>query len=432
MRNRKDSIINHIDKESYTDRGARDKAGASAVDDISEEEIKNFSSPEETDNTVEGKINSLPSGAGTAGSGAGALITESSVSEAGSGNAVPEVSGDEAGSPGSVFSSVGTGAASHDVSSGTVACTLLSGDANDGSNVTVPEEITEKKPVRIKSDKVAVEFRNVTKTYNLYKNDRQRFRAIFSSHIDCKVRNAISGFNMTIREGESVALLGRNGAGKSTLLKMITGVAYPTSGEIIVNGRVSALLELTAGFDPEFTGIENIFFRGELLGMKRDEIEKIVPAVVEFADIGDYMDQPVRTYSSGMKARLGFAINVNTDPDILIVDEALAVGDISFRRKCTESVRELVDEKNVTFLLVTHSPDAALEYCERGIVLKTGKMLFDGPIDEATDYYHEMLKKEDEIMKKKKADNLRIQMEKAEKEAAERRLKKEQVRGGAV
>ena len=185
-----------------------------------------------------------------------------------------------------------------------------------------------------------------------------------------------------------MALLGRNGAGKSTMLKMITEVAFPTKGEIEVNGRVSALLELTAGFDPEFTGLENIYFRGQLLGMKREEVDRILPNIIEFADIGDYMDQPVRTYSSGMKARLGFAINVNAEPEILIVDESLSVGDKNFRNKCLNKVNSIIEKDNVTLLFVTHSTGTAREFCKRGIVMVSGKIVFDGDIDEAIEIYN--------------------------------------------
>ena len=249
---------------------------------------------------------------------------------------------------------------------------------------------------------IAIQFKNVSKTYRLYKTDKQRFRAIFNKNVDCKIVNAVDNVSLDIKKGEAVALFGRNGAGKSTLLKMITQVTYPTTGEINVNGRVSALLELTAGFDSEFTGDENIEFRGHLLGLSEEEIKDLVPKVEEFAELGDYMDQPVRTYSSGMKARLGFGINVNIDPEILIVDEALSVGDVSFKRKCLEKVREMIDQEGITFLFVTHSTSVASEFCKRGIVMKKGKMKFDGDIEDAVKYYSDMIEKEDALRKKKK------------------------------
>ena len=236
----------------------------------------------------------------------------------------------------------------------------------------------------------AVVFKNVTKTYKLYKNDRARFKGLFSKKIPFKVNNAVNNMSFEINKGESVALFGRNGAGKSTILKIITGVAYPTEGEVIVNGQVSALLELGAGFDIESTGRENIYLKCSLMGLLDEEIAKIEDDIVEFADIGDYIDQPLRSYSSGMKARLGFAINANIHPDILIIDEALSVGDKNFQAKCKEKVAEIMSDRNVTLLFVTHSLNTAKDFCKRGIVLEKGKKMFDGNIDDAIAYYDAM------------------------------------------
>ena len=234
---------------------------------------------------------------------------------------------------------------------------------------------------------VVVKFTDVTKVYKLYKSDRARFKGLFSSKVRYKTNKAVNNLSFEVRRGESVALFGRNGAGKSTILKMVTGVTFPTEGEVYVNGKVSALLELGAGFDPESTGRENISFKCSLMGMTEEEIKAVEPAIVDFADIGDYMDQPLRSYSSGMKARLGFAINVNAQPDILIVDEALSVGDKAFRKKCSAKIDEIMADENVTLLFVTHSLVTAKEFCSRGIVLEKGKKLFDGPIDEAIEFY---------------------------------------------
>lgn len=250
----------------------------------------------------------------------------------------------------------------------------------------------------------AVVFKNVTKTYKLYKSDRARFKSLFSSKVPYKVNNAVNNMSFEIERGESVALFGRNGAGKSTILKMITGVAFPTEGEIIVNGQVSALLELSAGFDVESTGRENIYLKCSLMGLTDDEIKKIEDAIVEFADIGDYIDQPLRSYSSGMRARLGFAINANVQPDILIIDEALSVGDKAFRKKCSAKVAEIMADNSVTLLFVTHSLMTAKDFCKRGIVLEKGKMLFDGNIDEAIEFYDSLEikpKKDKRIFKEK-------------------------------
>lgn len=240
------------------------------------------------------------------------------------------------------------------------------------------------------NNEIAIRFTNVTKEYRLYKNDKARFRGLFSKRVKYKVNKASNNLNFEIRRGEAVSFIGRNGAGKSTILKMITGVTYPTTGDVEVNGTISALLELSAGFDPEFTGRENIYLKCELMGIPKDTIAEMEPAIIEFADIGEYIDQPMRSYSSGMKSRLGFAICVNSQPDILIVDEALSVGDRNFRRKCTAKVKEIMADESVTLLFVTHSLDAARDFCERGIVLERGKKLFDGEIDEAIEFYDAM------------------------------------------
>jgi teichoic acid transport system ATP-binding protein len=187
---------------------------------------------------------------------------------------------------------------------------------------------------------------------------QHRFLGIFSNRIPFKEVYANRDLSFTIARGESVAVMGKNGAGKSTMLKMITGVAFPTAGDIVVNGRVSALLELTAGFDNELTGRENVHLRGQIWGLENEEIKELEAKVVEFADIGDYIDQPVRTYSSGMKARVGFAISAHINPEILVVDEALSVGDKAFREKCDRLVKEIM-EKRITVIFMTHSAGAA-------------------------------------------------------------------------
>lgn len=235
--------------------------------------------------------------------------------------------------------------------------------------------------------KPIISFKHVTKLYKLYKNDKQRFRAIFFKKTPFKEKRATNDVSFDIFKGESVALFGKNGAGKSTILKMVTGVAFPTSGEINVVGRVSALLELTSGFDPEMTGRDNIYLKGQLCGLKDDEIAEIENEIIEFANIGEYIDQPVRSYSSGMKARLGFAVNVSIKPEILIVDEALSVGDKDFREKCLTKVKSIIEKDNVTLLFVTHSTGTAREFCDRGIVMVQGKKVFDGDIDEAIALY---------------------------------------------
>ena len=240
---------------------------------------------------------------------------------------------------------------------------------------------------------IVIKFNNVTKIYKLFKNDKKRLLYTFFKKIKYQEKRAVDNVSFKIERGESVALFGKNGAGKSTILKMITGVAFPTSGTIEVNGRVSALLELTSGFDPEFTGRENIYLKGQLLGIKNQEIKELEQEIIDFAEIEEYIDQPVRTYSSGMKARLGFSINVNIRPEILIVDEALSVGDEEFKNKCTTKVNDIINKDNVTLLFVTHSTQMAKEFCKRGIVMEKGKLKFDGSIDDAIERYEKTLKK---------------------------------------
>ncbi len=244
----------------------------------------------------------------------------------------------------------------------------------------------------MEQQKTVIRFSHVTKVYYLYKSSKQRLiGTLFGRHKNCKKKLAVNDLSFEIKQGEAVAFLGRNGAGKSTILKMITEVSFPTSGEIYVDGRVGALLELSAGFDPEFTGRENIYLKGHLLGLKDWEIKQLEPGIVEFAALGDYIDQPVRTYSSGMKARLGFSINVNIRPDILIVDEALSVGDEEFRKKCTAKMNELLANQNITLMFVTHSIAVAKSFCKRGIVMNNGKILFDGSIDDAAENYNKLI-----------------------------------------
>jgi len=237
------------------------------------------------------------------------------------------------------------------------------------------------------SDKVVIRFSGVRKLYKLFSSDKKRLLSVFSKRVKYIEKWAVNDVSFEIREGEAVAIFGVNGAGKSTVLKMITGVAFPTEGWIDVNGRVSALLELTAGFDSELTGRENIYLKCQLMGMKDHEIRAAEQSIIDFAEIGDYIDQPTRTYSSGMLARLGFAINVNTDPEIFIVDEALSTGDSRFQQKCLDRVQNIIEQDNVTLLFVTHNTAMAVQFCDRGLVMKDGKVIYDGPIEDAAELY---------------------------------------------
>ena len=233
-------------------------------------------------------------------------------------------------------------------------------------------------------------FKNVSKVYTLYRNSREQFAALFYDSKKFKRHKALEDVSFTIRKGESVAIIGRNGAGKSTVLKMVTGVAFPTKGKVYVKGRVSALLELTAGFVPDMTGRENIQFKCYVLGLKGDEIKEIEEKAIEFADLGEYIDQPVRTYSSGMRVRLGFAININTNPDILVIDEALSVGDAAFKQKCKDKISEMI-KQDITVIYVSHSKDIQ-DFCDRCIYLQKGKVIFDGTMQETLEKYPEFAK----------------------------------------
>ena len=238
--------------------------------------------------------------------------------------------------------------------------------------------------------RIAVMLKNVSKTYMLFKNEKQRVATLLFGREPKVIKKVTDDVSLTIYRGESVALFGQNGAGKSTLLKMITGVSYPSEGLIRVNGRVSALLELTAGFDGQMTGRENIYLRGEVFGIPHQEIRELEESIVKFAELGRYIDQPVRSYSSGMRARLGFAINASIRPDILIVDEALSVGDSKFRAKCKVKISEIL-KGGATFLFVTHSLSEAKAFCKRGIVMEQGRLLYDGPVAEAAEFYERVI-----------------------------------------
>jgi teichoic acid transport system ATP-binding protein len=244
-----------------------------------------------------------------------------------------------------------------------------------------------------------ITFKHVSKTYILYKNDQARFKALFIKPRNPKTNRALNDVSFEINRGESVGIVGDNGAGKSTLLKMITGVAFPDEGEIIVDGKVAALLELTAGFSMEMTGRENIYLKGYILGLEDDYIKEIEEHIIEFAELGDYIDQPVRTYSSGMKMRLGFAINVNIEPDVLVIDEALAVGDASFKRKCKDKIKEIIG-MGTTVLYVSHTASSVKEICPRSIYLRKGAVIYDGNTEDTLKIYNDY--KESVKNKKKK------------------------------
>lgn len=236
---------------------------------------------------------------------------------------------------------------------------------------------------------IAIRVEGLTKTYRVFGHPADRLRQAFSFGRRHHYRRftALDNVSFEIKRGETVGVVGRNGSGKSTLLQLVCGVLKPSAGSVIVNGKVSALLELGAGFHPEFTGRENIYFLCTVLGMPQREIEARVPSIEEFADIGEFIDQPVRTYSNGMFVRLAFAVATSTDPDILIVDEALSVGDVAFQHKSGRRMQELTNA-GVTLLVVSHDRATITAFCDRCILIDQGVMLIDGKPSDVFDYYH--------------------------------------------
>lgn len=241
-------------------------------------------------------------------------------------------------------------------------------------------------------DDLAIKVEHISKLYKLYRGraDRLKDALHLSRKKSYQEYYALSDVNFTVKKGETVGLIGTNGAGKSTLLKLITGVLTPSDGQIEVNGKISALLELGAGFNYEYTGLENIYFNGTLLGYTKEQMEERVPKIIEFAGIGDYINQPVKTYSSGMFARLAFAMAINVEPDILIVDEALSVGDIYFQSKCFKKMDE-IKRNGTTVLLVTHDMSSVVKYCDKVVVLNHGKVVKEGNPKEMVDIYKKIL-----------------------------------------
>ena len=238
---------------------------------------------------------------------------------------------------------------------------------------------------------IAISVRHVDKVYKLYDKPSDRLKEALGlakcKHTDHK---ALSDVNMEIRKGETVGIIGTNGSGKSTILKIITGVLNPTAGEVEVDGRISALLELGAGFNMEYNGIDNIYLNGTMIGFSKKEIDEKMESILEFADIGEYVYQPCKTYSSGMFVRLAFAVAINIDPEILIVDEALSVGDVFFQAKCYHKFEEF-KAMGKTILFVSHDLSSIAKYCDRVVLLNRGVKLGEGAPKEMIDTYKKVL-----------------------------------------
>ena len=235
---------------------------------------------------------------------------------------------------------------------------------------------------------LAIDVRNVSKSYRIYNKPSDRLKQAFAWGRKQYFHDfwALREVSFDVRRGETVGIVGRNGSGKSTLLQIIAGTLTPTGGEIAVSGRVSALLELGSGFNPEFTGRENVYMNGAILGLSPREIDERFDAIASFADIGEFLEQPVKTYSSGMMMRLAFSVATCVQPDILIVDEALSVGDILFQHRCMDRIRKLCDG-GTTLLFVSHAPDALRALCRRAVWLEQGRLRMLGEAREVADEY---------------------------------------------
>ncbi|MBQ9609889.1 MAG: ABC transporter ATP-binding protein [Lachnospiraceae bacterium] len=239
---------------------------------------------------------------------------------------------------------------------------------------------------------IAIRVNNVTKLYKLYDKPTDRLKETFglSKKKVYKEHYALHNLDFEVKKGECVGIIGTNGAGKSTILKIITGVLNPTEGEVDIDGRISALLELGAGFNMEYTGIENVYLNGTMIGFSREEIDEKLDDILTFADIGDFINQPVKTYSSGMFVRLAFAVAINIDPEILIVDEALSVGDVFFQAKCFKKFEEFKNNGK-TILFVSHDLSSISKYCDRAILLNKGHKIAEGNPFDVIDTYKKVL-----------------------------------------
>lgn len=238
----------------------------------------------------------------------------------------------------------------------------------------------------------AIEVKDVTKIYRLYDKPIDRLKESLSiSHKDYhKDFYALSNISFTVEKGQTIGIIGTNGSGKSTILKIITGVLTPTTGTVRVDGKISALLELGAGFNMDYTGIENIYMNGTMMGFSRKEMEAKLQDILDFADIGDFVYQPVKTYSSGMFVRLAFALAINVEPEILIVDEALSVGDVFFQSKCYRRMEE-IRKKGTTVLMVTHDMGSIIKYCDKVVLLNKGEFVAQGSAGKMVDLYKKIL-----------------------------------------
>ena len=239
-----------------------------------------------------------------------------------------------------------------------------------------------------KKNEIAIDVNHVTKTFKLYSDKPQTLkeRLVRGWKNKTEERTVLKDINIEINKGETVALIGVNGSGKSTLLKLMTKIIYPNKGTLKTYGKLTSLLELGAGFHPDFTGRENIYFNAAIFGLTKKEIDDRLESIIEFSELGDFIDSPVRTYSSGMYMRLAFSVAINVDAEILLIDEILAVGDQHFQDKCFAKLEELAKSK-MTIVIVSHSLDSIKKLCNRAIWINEGKVAMDGKCSEVIDEY---------------------------------------------
>ena len=250
------------------------------------------------------------------------------------------------------------------------------------------------------SNEVAIKVDNITKVYKLYNKPKDRLIETlgFSKKRRSTDHYALNGVSFDVKKGETVGIIGTNGSGKSTILKIITGVLSPTDGKLTIDGRISALLELGAGFNQEYTGMENIYLNGTMLGYSKDEIDAKLDDILNFADIGEFVFQPVKTYSSGMFVRLAFAVAINIDPEILIVDEALSVGDVFFQAKCYKKFEDF-KAAGKTILFVSHDLGAISKYCDKAVLINKGNKVAEGTPKDMIDIYKKILVGQEPVIK---------------------------------
>lgn len=239
----------------------------------------------------------------------------------------------------------------------------------------------------MENEKVIV-VKNLTKRFYLFKKDYKILQWIFTRKGYAKERVVLDNISFEVNKGEVVGLIGVNGTGKSTLMKLIAGITYPTSGTVEVDGKVGALINLSAGFNPDYTGRKNIYYKGTLMGMSKTEIDNMIDDIQDFVDLGEYFDRPIRMYSAGMSARLGFALAVYSNPEVLIVDEVLAVGDKDFQNKSRAKVVEMFNAGKAV-IFSSHHDMLIKHFCTRVIYLKKGKIVFDGDVEEGLRRYNE-------------------------------------------